>query len=108
EVLSPIGDARYLVRRLVLDRPATGVRAVAYGLRRTLGLGIGAAEVWHAVPATLANNKQRAQRFARHWERHVGPTRLVYTRSLEGAGVLAAQRGGDPFAMTTALRTVWR
>jgi hypothetical protein len=72
-----------------------------------LGLGVGAAEVWHAVPAGLATNKRRAQAFARRWEEHVSPTRLLYTRSDAGEGALAAQRGGDPFAMTIALRTVW-
>jgi hypothetical protein len=29
-------------------------------------------------------------------------------RSPEGTGILAAQRGDDPFAVTTQIRTLWR
>ena len=65
-------------------------------------------EVWHAVPATLATNAQRANAFAEAWRRHVSRGRLLYTGSAEGFGVLEAVRGDDPFAVTTALRTVWR
>ena len=28
--------------------------------------------------------------------------------SPEGTGILAAQRGDDPFALTTQIRTLWR
>jgi hypothetical protein len=38
----------------------------------------------------------------------VTPGGLLYAGSPEGAGILAAQRGGAPFAVTTQVRTVWR
>ena len=33
---------------------------------------------------------------------------MVYAGSPEGTGILAAQRGDDPFALTTQIRTLWR
>ncbi len=33
---------------------------------------------------------------------------MLFTGSPEGAGILAAQRGDDPFAVTTQIRTLWR
>jgi hypothetical protein len=33
---------------------------------------------------------------------------MLYTGSPEGTGILVAQRGGDPFAVTTQIRTLWR
>jgi len=34
--------------------------------------------------------------------------RMLYTGSPEGTGILVAQRGDDPFAVTTQIRTLWR
>src|SRR5207245_773332 len=65
-------------------------------------------EVWHAVPTILATNAKRANAFADAWHRHVSRGRLLYTGSPEGFGILQAVRDDDPFAVTTALRTVWR
>ncbi len=33
---------------------------------------------------------------------------MLFTGSPEGAGIQAAQRGDDPFAVTTQIRTLWR
>jgi hypothetical protein len=33
---------------------------------------------------------------------------MLYANSPEGAGILAAQRGDDPFEVTTQIRTLWR
>ena len=63
--------------------------------------------VWHAVPTVLGINAPRARAFATAWDRWVGPTELLYTGSPEGAGVLAAQEGSDPFAATTVIRRQW-
>lgn len=65
--------------------------------------------VYHAVPAALGANRKLAQVFARAWNARVSPGELLYTGSPEGApGILAAQRGDDPFAVTTQIRTLWR
>ena len=41
------------------------------------------------------------------WHRWVGGGPAVYTGSPEGAGVLAAQRGSDPFDVATVMRRHW-
>jgi hypothetical protein len=64
--------------------------------------------VYHAVPAALSANKKLATAFERAWNTHVSPGKALYTGSPEGAGALAAQRGDDPFALTTQIRTLWR
>ncbi len=36
-----------------------------------------------------------------------GPATVPGPGSPEGAGILAVQRGDDPFAVTTQIRTLW-
>jgi hypothetical protein len=64
--------------------------------------------VYHAVPTALSGNKKLAAAFERAWNTRVGAGTVVYTGSPEGTGILAAQRGDDPFAVTTQIRTLWR
>ncbi len=108
EVLAPPAAPRYLVSRLSLHRPADRRGAYRLAVGRLFRRPLPAGESWHAVPAVLAANRARAEGFAEAWSTHVGPTRLLSAASPEGAGVLAACRGADPFAVTTQLRTVWR
>lgn len=78
QVLSPIDWPRYLVSR---DLPGRRAR------------------IWHAVPDGAGANRRGADRFHAAWVRCVSTSELVYTGSPEGAGVLAAVRGLNPFAM---------
>jgi hypothetical protein len=48
------------------------------------------------------------QAFERASNARVGPGAAVWTGSPEGTGILAAQRGDSPFALTTQIRTLWR
>jgi hypothetical protein len=64
--------------------------------------------VYHAVPAVLGARKNLAVTFEMAWNVRVSPGAMLYTASPEGAGILAAQRGDDPFAVTTQIRTLWR
>jgi hypothetical protein len=74
EVLGPIGNPRYLITR------------------RSRGLA-GARTDVHAVPTLLAVNRERAQRFHRAWQEHVGSGDLVYTRRKGGRTALLEARG---------------
>jgi hypothetical protein len=60
------------------------------------------------VPSVLGARKQLAAPFEQAWNKRVSPGQMLFTGSPEGAGVLAAQRGDDPFAVTTQIRTLWR
>jgi superfamily II DNA or RNA helicase len=108
ELLSPLAQPRYMVPRLFLPPPAGRRAAIALAVRRLTGRGIPATVVYHPVPAMLATNRKLAETFARAWHARVSPGELLYAGSPEGTGILAAQRGDDPFSVTTQIRTLWR
>jgi superfamily II DNA or RNA helicase len=56
--------------RYILMRPS-----MLWWLRRT---------DFHAVPSTIGQKKENAERFAQLWNRYVGYSELVYTRSVQG------------------------
>ncbi|HEV2374866.1 MAG TPA: DEAD/DEAH box helicase family protein [Streptosporangiaceae bacterium] len=108
ETLSPLAQPRYIVARLIIT-PPRGLRAAAgLAARRLIAGHVPATVVYHAVPSALSSNKKLATIFERAWNTHVSPGKALYTGSPEGAGALAAQRGDDPFALTTQIRTLWR
>ncbi|MFC4497344.1 DEAD/DEAH box helicase family protein [Streptomyces ovatisporus] len=103
EAVSPLASPRYVVPRYVLAPPsaADAVRALR---RRPVPNTV----VHHAVPSVLAENRRLADVFAARWNVYVSAGGPLYTRSPEGAGVLAAQAGGSPLEVTTAMRVTWR
>ena len=102
EMLSAPADPRYLVPRYVVAPPGPFATLSALA-----GMPRANAVVHHAVPAVLGDHRDHADRFARAWNRWVSLGSAVYTRSPEGAGILAAQSGGSPLDVTTALRITW-
>lgn len=108
EVLSPLGQPRYLVPRIFLPRPSSRRESRRLAWRRAWGKPVEATAVYHAVPSALGTSRPRAELFARAWRTRVSPGDLLYAASPEGTGILAAQRGDDPFAVTTQIRTLWR
>ena len=108
EVLSPLAQPRYIVPRLIVTPPGGARAAAGFAVRRALGRPVQARVVYHAVPSALGTNKQLATAFQQAWNDRVSPGELLYTGSPEGAGILQVQRGDDPFAVTTQIRTLWR
>jgi hypothetical protein len=108
EVLAPLSQPRYVIPRLILAPPAGPAAAAGLAVRRLVTGYVPATVVYHAVPAALSGNKKLAVAFERAWNARVGPGSVVYAGSPEGTGILAAQRGDDPFALTTQIRTLWR
>jgi hypothetical protein len=108
EVLAPLAQPRYVVPRLIVTAPRGPLAAAGLAARRLVTGHLPGAVVYHAVPAALGTRKQPATAFERAWNQRVSPGTMLYTGSPEGAGVLAAQRGDDPFAVTTQIRTMWR
>ena len=98
------------LRHPAADPGAAAGRAAAarLALRRLVTGHVPATVVYHAVPSALSGNKKLATAFERAWNTRVGPGAAVYAGSPEGTGILAAQRGDDPFALTTQIRTLWR
>jgi hypothetical protein len=108
EVLSPLAAPRYVVPRVVVPVPADREERRELAWRQMWRRTVPATVVWHAVPALLAARKEQAALFAAAWNRWVSPGTAVWTGSPEGAGILTAQRGDDPFDVQTAMRTEWR
>jgi hypothetical protein len=108
EVLAPLSQPRYVIPRLILAPPAGPAAAARLAVRRLVTGHVPATVVYHAVPTALSGNKKLALDFERAWNARVGPGAAVYAGSPEGTGILAAQRGDDPFALTTQIRTLWR
>jgi superfamily II DNA or RNA helicase len=108
EVLAPLANPRYIVPRLFVAPPAD--KRAARRLARGTGAdgGVPATVVYHAVPTVLGGNARLAKIFAAAWHTRVSPGEMLYTGSPEGTGILVAQRGDDPFAVTTQIRTLWR
>jgi superfamily II DNA or RNA helicase len=107
EVLSPLSQPRYVIQRLILAPLPSRAAATRLAARRLLTGHVPATVVYHAVPTALSGNKKLATAFERAWNTRVGPGAAIYAGSPEGAGILAAQRGDDPFALTTQIRTLW-
>jgi superfamily II DNA or RNA helicase len=103
EVLIPLANPRYIVPRLFVAPPAD-----EHAARRLAGGTVPATVVYHAVPTVLGGNARLAKVFAAAWYTRVSPGEMLYTGSPEGAGILVVQRGDDPFAVTTQIRTLWR
>ncbi|MFV0406321.1 MAG: DEAD/DEAH box helicase [Propioniciclava sp.] len=103
EALGPIEQPRYLIPHWT---PLPG--ADRHWARRALAGKVGAhGETWHAVPSILGTNAKRARSYARAWDTWIGGGDALYTGSPEGAGILAAVRGSDPFAVTSVMRRQW-
>ncbi len=74
EIIAPIENPRYLLR-------------VRSGLKQFLGY-----KTYYAVPLVLGRKKESAQAFLKSWKSHIGGTKLVYTRTLEGRRLLLKAR----------------
>jgi superfamily II DNA or RNA helicase len=108
EVLSPLAHPRYIVPRLFVAPPADKRAARRLARGATAADGASATVVYHAVPTVLGGNAKLARAFAAAWNTRVSPGEMLYTGSPEGTGILVAQRGDDPFDVTTQIRTLWR
>ncbi|WP_394726875.1 DEAD/DEAH box helicase family protein [Altererythrobacter sp. GH1-8] len=73
EVLGPVQNPRYL-------------------LVRRSWLGLFARTDYHAIPTSLGARKENAEKFAELWQKRVGSSRLLFTRTAEGRKVLLKAR----------------
>ncbi|WP_244962997.1 DEAD/DEAH box helicase family protein [Nocardioides dongkuii] len=114
EALAPIGTQRYVLSRYTMTaaptltpRQVRKLRSSRAAVRALAGFRANG-EAWHPVPSVLGANASRAAGYLAAWHRWVADGDLLYTSTPEGAGVLAAQQGYDPFDATTVVRRHWR
>jgi superfamily II DNA or RNA helicase len=102
DVVDPPAFPRYLLSRLV-PRPRSHLTAIF----RLATSRPPFEKRWVAVPADLGHRKDRAEAFARAWQRWLGPTQLLFTQRTEsGKAALAAASAQAPDYDARA-RLVW-
>jgi hypothetical protein len=107
ELLAPIQSPRWIIPRYVSGPPRNffgGLRLLA---SRFANDRIGATVVYHSVPAVLGANKTRVQAFESAWNRRVSAGKALYQDDPRAQAIIQLQRGEDPFAVTTQMRTLW-
>lgn len=107
EAIGPVGAPRYLVSRYTDAQLAHGSIRTRRGARSALQAARAAGEAWHPVPTVLGRNATNAGHYLDAWRRWVGEGRLLAAARPEGAGIVAAVSGEDPFAATTVMRRHW-
>jgi superfamily II DNA or RNA helicase len=108
ELLSPLAAPRYIIPRYVVAAPGSLLKTALLALRLSGEKRRGATVVYHAVPAWLAANKERATTFARSWNRYVSEGDPLYWKDPQAQAILATQQGEDLFDITTQMRSLWQ
>jgi len=107
ELLAPIQSPRWIIPRYISAPPRDflgGLRLLGGRLSRNR---VGSAVVYHAVPTLLGANKPRVQAFEVAWNRRVSAGNALSLDDPRGQAIIQLQRGEDPFAVTTQMRTLW-
>jgi len=108
ELLAPLTSPRYIIPRYIAPAPpSTSLGALGLALRSATQGTVSDRVVYHAVPTFLAANKSRVQTFEQAWRRHVSPGTALYAQDPRAAAILELQRGENPFATTSQIRTLW-
>ena len=108
EVLSPVRNPRYLVFRDERSLSLSFYSPFWYILRSLTSFLRGEnCTAYHPVPEVLGMNKERAESFARHWNRFVGGGELVYARSDAGANVIVSERRKRVHGVKTNAFETW-
>ncbi len=95
EVFSPLEQQRYMAPREIPLKAHTWLSRLlpdwlgSYFRKRASRL-----EMYHPVPEALGRSRDRADVFQKHWNEHVSPGEVLYTRSGRGKELLQEFRGG--------------
>ena len=107
ELLAPIQSPRWIIPRYVCGPPRNFLGGLRLLVARFANDRVGAAVVYHAVPAVLGANKARVGAFEAAWNRRVSAGKALYQDDPRAQAIIQLQRGEDPFAVTTQMRTLW-
>lgn len=101
--LSPVEFPRYLVSRLVANPRRSPLALLGRTLRRRPPFE----RRWAAVPDDFGRRKERAEVFARAWQRWLGPTELRFTQRSEDGKEALAMANAQAAEYETSMRRVW-
>jgi len=108
QIFEDVRKQRYLILRDDSRLPSLGLSSFWYMIRRWFRNTKGYKPAYHPVPKMLAKRRKLAETFARHWEKYVGGSSLVYTRTGEGRKILLEARAQHrPRAANLAFE-IWR
>ncbi len=107
ELLAPIQSPRWIIPRYVSGPPRNFLGGLRLLAGRFANDRVGASVVYHALPAVLGANKTRVQAFEAAWNRRVSAGKALYQDDPRAQAIIQLQRGEDPFAVTTQMRTLW-
>ena len=109
ELLAPLMSPRYIIPRCIgPDPPSSPLGALALAVRTETRRGPSDRVVYQAVPTYLAANKTRVQAFETAWQQHVSPAAALYYQDPRAAAIIEVQRGENPFATVSQMRTLWQ
>ncbi len=91
EMLTPVRNQRYLIRRTDGRLPNL-LNTAVWKVLRLLVPPQQRKSAYHPVPTVLATHRKYANMLARAWQRYVGGGELVYTRSPQGRRILYQAR----------------
>lgn len=107
EAIGPVGAPRYVASRYTDASLPDGSIRTRRATRAALRAARPTGEVWHPVPTVLGRNATLAGHYLAAWRTWVGEGRLLAAAKPEGAGIVAAVSGEDPFAAMTVMRRTW-
>jgi hypothetical protein len=107
ELLAPLDNSHYIVPRFIPGDPRTPLASLGIALRGAPERLPTRSIVYHAVPSALGSNRKRASGFEKAWNRYVSAGSVLYFKDPRAQAILEIQRGEDPFAVTTQMRTLW-
>jgi hypothetical protein len=107
ELLAPLDNSHYIVPRFIPGEPHSPLAALGIALRGVPERLPTRSVVYHAVPSALGVNRKRVSAFEKAWNRYVSAGSVLYYKDPRAQAILEVQRGEDPFAVTTQMRTLW-
>jgi hypothetical protein len=107
ELLAPLDNSHYIVPRYIPGELRTPLDALRIALRGAPSRLPTRSVVYHAVPSALGANRKRVTAFEKAWNHYVSAGSALYFKDPRAQAILAIQRGEDPFAVTTQMRTLW-
>lgn len=108
EMFEPVRDQRYLIMRDDSRLPALSLRPFWFAIRRRFRKQWGYKPAYHPVPRILATRKERALAFAKYWEKYVGGSELIFTRSESGRKLLLEARAQARPKVRGLAFEIWR